>query len=627
MHAQWEPVPRHTLTFNSHEGTTVSPIMANEGTAIPKPTDPTRSGYSFAGWHDAETGGVLYAWPYTLDADVTMHAQWIPRRTLTFDSHSGTPVSAITANEGEEVAKPNDPTRNGYTFLGWFNAASGGTLYAWPHTLSADVTMHAQWQDNSLPPPERYTLTFDSHGGTLVTAITANEGTELAKPTTDPVLTGHTFNGWFAAETGGTAYAWPHILTANITLHAQWTPITYTVAYNANGGAGTTASGTHTYGVAKTLTTNGFARTGYVFAGWTAQANGGGDSYTNGQSVTNLAVTQDATITLYAQWTPITYTVAYNANGGTGTMASSSHTYDVEKALTLNEFAKTGDAFIGWNTQADGDGDSYTNGQSVSNLTATAGVTVTLYAQWSVSYSIAYVLNGANPTNNPTVYTVESLPLTLAPPARTGQAGSWFDNEGLSGAAVTAIPVGSTGNKTYYAGSWTVVTYNITYILNGGTNAASNPATYDFEDATINLAAPARSGYTFGGWYENSGFTVPAATIPAGSTGNKTFYAKWNEGTARVTISYWVNQQGQISSAASSATVSKTGNPQIIAADGAGYSDQHWYINGVEDISQTGQASYSFSGTGKDTKTYTVGLRVKKDNQYYSTQFTVTVTD
>ncbi|MDR1353144.1 MAG: InlB B-repeat-containing protein, partial [Treponema sp.] len=75
------------------------------------------------------------------------------------------------------------------------------------------------------PPAAQYTLTFNTHGGSAVAAISAAGGTQIAKPT-DPTRSGFTFTGWFSAETGGTLYAWPHTLTANVTMHAQGRRVT-----------------------------------------------------------------------------------------------------------------------------------------------------------------------------------------------------------------------------------------------------------------------------------------------------------------------------------------------------------------------------------------------------------------
>jgi uncharacterized repeat protein (TIGR02543 family) len=143
--------------------------------------------------------------------------------TITFDSHGGSVVQPVTANVGTAVSKPADPTWTGYTFVGWFKAETGGVLYSWPHTLTANITMHAQWQNNNQPPVTQYTITFNSHGGSEVQPITVNEGTAVSKPV-DPTWAGYTFLGWFNAETGGVLYSWPHTLTSNITMHAQWRP-------------------------------------------------------------------------------------------------------------------------------------------------------------------------------------------------------------------------------------------------------------------------------------------------------------------------------------------------------------------------------------------------------------------
>jgi uncharacterized repeat protein (TIGR02543 family) len=102
--------------------------------------------------------------------------------------------------------------------------------------------MHAQWWDNSQGPLTQYTLTFDTHGGPAAAAISAAGGTQVAKPT-DPARSGFTFTGWFSAETGGTAYTWPHTLTGNVTMHARWqegsqpTSEQCTVTFHTSGGS------------------------------------------------------------------------------------------------------------------------------------------------------------------------------------------------------------------------------------------------------------------------------------------------------------------------------------------------------------------------------------------------------
>lgn len=158
----------------------------------------------------------------------------------------------------------------------------------------------------------------------------------------------------------------------------------YSVKYNKNAtnATGSMANSTHIYDTAKNLTSNSYERTGYQFGSWNTKSDGTGTSYSNTQSVKNLTNTNGAIVNLYAQWIPNTYTIKYNANGGTGYMASSKHSYDQSKELSSNNFKRYGWKFIGWNTKADGTGTSYTDKQSVKNLTSVNNGTINLYATW-----------------------------------------------------------------------------------------------------------------------------------------------------------------------------------------------------------------------------------------------------
>ncbi|MBF0651077.1 leucine-rich repeat protein [Dysgonomonas sp. GY75] len=119
-------------------------------------------------------------------------------------------------------------------------------------------------------------------------------------------------------------------------------------------------------------------KSGYNFGGWYRES-----SCTNVWNFNNDVITSN--VMLYAKWTPTSYIVVYNGNGNTGgSTSSSTHTYDVAKNLTANGFTKTGYAFAGWATSATGSVE-YSNGQSVSNLTAANNGTVNLYAKWTLT--------------------------------------------------------------------------------------------------------------------------------------------------------------------------------------------------------------------------------------------------
>ncbi len=154
----------------------------------------------------------------------------------------------------------------------------------------------------------------------------------------------------------------------------------YTVSYNANGGSGTMANTEMTVGTAANLRANAFTRTGYTFLGWSTSASATSATYTDKQSVKDLA--KSGTVTLYAVWKPNTYTIIYNANGGSGSMANTAMTYDTAANLRANTFTRTDYAFIGWSTSASASTVTYYDKQSVKNLAASG--TVTLYAVWSV---------------------------------------------------------------------------------------------------------------------------------------------------------------------------------------------------------------------------------------------------
>ena len=192
----------------------------------------------------------------------------------------------------------------------------------------------------------------------------------------DPTLTGYTFSGWDKA----TGFTMP---IDGATAAGTWTPNSYTVKFDANGGEGGMADMGMTYDAAKKLTKNSFTKTGYTFTGWDLD----GTHYDDEASVSNLTAEANGTVTLKAQWTANTYTVKFDENGGEGSMDDQTMTYDVAANLTANAFTKTGYAFTGWKL---GEA-SYADEAEVSNLTAEADGTVTLKAQWTANtYTVTF---------------------------------------------------------------------------------------------------------------------------------------------------------------------------------------------------------------------------------------------
>ena len=155
---------------------------------------------------------------------------------------------------------------------------------------------------------------------------------------------------------------------------------TATINYNANGGSGTMANQTNADLNIAVVSSNTFtAPAGRQFKNWNTSANGTGTTVNVGDPISSIA-TIGSTVTLYAQWDEVYY-IAFNANGGSGTMTNQTIIRDTHTPIKTNTFTRSGFIFYGWNTAANGSGTFYSDGKTVTNLSAT-GNTITLYAVW-----------------------------------------------------------------------------------------------------------------------------------------------------------------------------------------------------------------------------------------------------
>ena len=192
--AKWE-INQYTITVKPENGKADITITQDYGTPITAPADPTREGYTFIGWDKAI--------PTTMPAENTIiTAKWaVNQYTITFDTAGGSEIAPIMQDYGTAIAAPADPTREGYTFIGWDREI--------PANMPAEnVTLTAQWEIN------RYTVTFDTNGGSEIAPITQDYGTAINAPA-DPTREGYTFIGWDKAI--------PATMPAeNVTVTAQW---------------------------------------------------------------------------------------------------------------------------------------------------------------------------------------------------------------------------------------------------------------------------------------------------------------------------------------------------------------------------------------------------------------------
>ncbi len=231
----------------------------------------------------------------------------------------------------------------------------------------------------------------------------------------------------------------------------------------------------------------------------------------------------------------------------------------------------------------------------------------TLYAKWDIAaYSISYNLNGGVASNTGS-YTVNDT-ITLSNPTRNEYSFAGWTGTGLSGPTMTVtIPAGSTGDRSYSA-NWSANTYSISYNLNGG--AASNPGSYSTDD-TITLQNPTKAGYRFSGW-TGTGLSGPTTTvtIPAGSTGNRSYSANWSVNT--YSISY--NLNGGAASNPGSYTVADT--ITLTNPTRSGYIFAGWTGTGLSVAStsvtipagSTGNREYTANWTAQPQTAYLSGV-------------------
>lgn len=307
-----------------------------------------------------------------------------------------------------------------------------------------------------------------------------------------------------------------------------------------SGGHGTASAGSSSAQSGDTVTLSEKADTGYHFDGWTvtspttdAPTIGADNTFTMGSTA----------VEVQANFAPNTYTVHYDANGGTGSLADSALVYDQAAALSTNTLSRDGYTFAGWAATADG-APAYTDGQQVSNLTATDGDTVTLYAAWLPSDADQVTVtsggHGAAVLSGGGWYAPEGSTATLTATPDTGyHLDSW---KVLSGGVSVATDNTFTvpDQAVSVEADFVANTYTVRYDGNGANDGttAGQAFTYD-DEAALSPNGYARDGYQFAGWSTSKTGDVAYAdmqtvdNLTATNGGTVTLYAQWSKFAAK----------------------------------------------------------------------------------------------
>ncbi len=357
---------------------------------------------------------------------------------------------------------------------------------------------------------DAYTLSWSTDGDALTGDYTTGytePGTTIVAPNT-PTKTGYTFAAW----TPAVAVTMP---AANTTYTATWTRDTYTISYDLAGGSVASPNPTSYTVESGAITLNNPTKTGYTFAGWT------GTGMASATMTVTIAAGSTGNRSYTATWTPNTNT-AYTVNHYKQNVAGDGYDLADTDNLTGTTGAEVTPAVKSY------EGFTAPSTQTVTVLAD--GSRVVTYNYTRKSYTLAWALDGGSvETPGTAAGSVKyGAPLTAPMVTKTGYTfAAWTP------AVAATMPA---ANTTYTA-TWTRDNYTISYNLDGGSVASANPTTYNVESGAITLNNPTKTNYVFAGW-TGTGLAEPTmtVTIPAGSTGNRSYTATWTPAVASVTI-------------------------------------------------------------------------------------------
>ena len=390
LYAQWLN-NRHTVTFrflNRFGNATNVVTTVRDGEAAPAPEMSVINAY--LGHHFTQ-------WDTAFDevrSDLTVVAAYESNKYLVSfvaNGGSGTMADQLFSYDEAKALSSCQFKRSGADFLGWAREADAAEpefdnreiVSNLTSENEATVLLYAIWNRADVP----VTLYPGEGVSVTPTSVRVAVGDTWVLPT--PERTGHAFSGWYTEAAGGELIENGSVVasTSVTALYAHYAPNEYTVAFAGNGATGSMSAQAFSYDEAKALAANAFVRKGHSFLGWGLAATDEAAAFADGEIVSNLTAVADATVTLHALWSPNSYTIRFERNGGQGSMSAQTMVYDTPATLSANAFTRGAEGtftFLGWATAADGSV-TYADGATVTNL-ATEG-TVTLYAVWENNLS------------------------------------------------------------------------------------------------------------------------------------------------------------------------------------------------------------------------------------------------
>jgi uncharacterized repeat protein (TIGR02543 family) len=557
----------------------VADITGDYASAVSAPDNPVREGYAFGGWNISENlSGELFSFGTMPAEDVTLYASWtINTYTIYYDPRGGTNNAGNpTSYDVEDDFTLLPATRTGYLFGGWYTNTTWTTEVTVLGENVGELILYALWYQS-------YSITYELNSGVNnpsnpSTYNTIDDTFEILAPT----RTDYDFAGWYSDSSLNTPAdtTIEKGNTGNKIFYAKWTLHPYAITYVLLGGDN--GANPETYCKGDNIVFYAPTRTGYEFMGWYI------DQFYN-TSTLGINSSASGDITVYARWAQVPYSITYIENGGSTVPDFNGHYQDTVTPPIDPE--KDGYTFTGWYSDLEcttgytfgampaesfslyagweiveydityylGDGlnapanpstytilDQFTlsnpslEGYVFGGWYEDAGLGIpaviefnerlgalSFYAEWYELFDITYInIEEGENDLNPESYSELSSEIILSDPEREGFSfAGWFSDEEFT-IPCSTISEDSTGDVTFYA-KW-LETYTITYYLDGGDNGIGNPSYYYVETETFTIADPDKTGHEFQGWFSDDEFLTGAdIEIETGSSGDLTFYAKW----------------------------------------------------------------------------------------------------
>lgn len=414
-------------TWNSYTPNSSYNVLNAANSYIPKGENLEKVGYTFEGWYkDADYTEKITSLEGLFE-DITLYAKWEAiTYSITYELNGGTwediyrPFTDYTVRGITYLPSGNNLIKEGFVFDGWYdNPEYTGSPIDSLVGRTGDLTVYARWRDVNQVATVKFSpaadgvdidteikLTCETDGATIHYTLDGTDPTEDCSVynSAKPIIIGVILSDG-QEEVTIKAYAVCEGMKESSVSTITYKLNVYTLNFDATGGTlpdGMQYSVPVTSGDTYKILGDDPTKTGYKFKGWYLSTNPDATENPIAEYTPNIENTTNKTVTFYAKWEPITYTVVFDGNStDASSMDPQEFKYDESKALNQNTFVRTGYTFTGWNTNADGTGQGYSDEETVTNLVSQDNGSITLYAQWVANKaSITVTLPEYNEVNN-----------------------------------------------------------------------------------------------------------------------------------------------------------------------------------------------------------------------------------